>query len=90
MPRYLVERSFPDGVTIPPGSQGAATCLTIVERNTDGGVTWIHSYVADDGHKMYCVYEGPTPEAIRRTAVANGLPLDRIREVRMLHPYSYA
>jgi hypothetical protein len=45
MPRYLVERSFPDGLAI--------------------------------------------PEAIRRAAEANQLPVDRITEVRVLDPYLY-
>jgi len=28
MPRYLVERTFPDGLNIPINDEGAATCLT--------------------------------------------------------------
>lgn len=90
MPRYLVERTFPDGLPAPAGAEGAAACLTIVGRNADDGVTWIHSYVANEGHTTYCVYDGPTPEAIRRTATANGLPVNRITEVRVLDPYFYA
>jgi hypothetical protein len=31
-----------------------------------------------------------TPESIRRAASVNGLPVDRIREVRVLDPYFYA
>jgi len=90
MPRYLVERTFPDGLPAPAGSEGAAACLTIVGRNADDGVTWLHSYVADEGRTTYCIYDGPTPESIRRTATANGLPVDRITEVRVLDPYFYA
>jgi hypothetical protein len=50
MPRYLVERTFADGLQIP----------------------------AD---------ERPNPEAIRSAAARNGLPIDRISEVRVLDPY---
>jgi hypothetical protein len=89
MPRYLVERTLPDGLPALAGAEGAAGCLTIVDRNSDNGVTWIHSYVANEGHTMYCVYDGPTPEAIRRSATANALPVDRITQIRVLHPYSY-
>ena len=89
MPRYLVERTFTDGLPAPVGSEGAAACLTIVDRNADDGVTWLHSYVASEGRTTYCVYDAPTPEAIRRTASANGLPVDRITEVRVLDPYFY-
>jgi hypothetical protein len=87
MPRYLVERTFPDGVPIPSGTQ---LCLAVVERNADEGVTWLHSYVRDDERKTFCVCEAPSPEAIRKTAARNHLPVDRITEVRVLDPYSYA
>jgi len=90
MPRYIVERTFPDGVPIPAGSDGAQLCLDVVERNADEGVTWVHSYVSEDAMKTFCVYEGPSPEAIRKTAARNALPVDRITQVRVLDPYFYA
>ena len=90
MPRYMVERTFPDGLPAPAGAEGVEACLTIVGRNANDGVTWIHSYVANEGKSTYCIYDAPTPEAIRRTAGANGLPVDRISEVRVLDPYFYA
>jgi hypothetical protein len=89
MPRYLVERTFPGGWLVPAGHEGSETCLAAVERNADEGVTWLHSYVTDDGMKSFCIYEAPTPEAIRKTAVRNNLPVDRITEVRVLDPYAY-
>jgi Protein of unknown function (DUF4242) len=89
VPRYLVERTFPGGLPVPVGAEGARSCLAIVDRNADDGVTWLHSYVTGDGTATYCVYDAPTPEAIRRTATANGLPVDRITEVRVLDPYFY-
>ena len=84
MPRYLVERTFPDGLNIPIDDEGAATCLTVVGRNADEGVTWIHSYVSKDKQQTFCVYDGPDPESIRKAATRNGLPVDAIREVRVL------
>jgi hypothetical protein len=89
MPRYLVERAFPDGLAIPVDAFGANQCLGVVDGNAALGVTWIHSYVAPDKTVTYCVYDGPTPEAIRQAAQANGLPVDRITEVRVLDPYFY-
>lgn len=89
MPRYVVERTFPDGWHIPAGIEGAELCLALVERNTNEGVTWLHSYVTDDRKKAFCVYEAPTPEAIRKTAARNDLPIDRITQVRVLDPYFY-
>lgn len=90
MPRYVVERTFPRGLGIAGGAEGATACLDVVERNADEGVTWVHSYVSDDGRKTFCVYDAPTPEAIRRTAALNELPVDRITQVRVLDPYFYA
>ena len=89
MPRYLVERAFPEGLQIPGGDAGAEPCLAIVDRNADDGVTWLHSYVSEDRSKTFCVYDAPTPEAIRRTATVNSLPVERITEVRVLDPYFY-
>jgi hypothetical protein len=90
MPRYLVERTFPDGLNIPIDDEGAATCLTVVGRNADEGVTWIHSYVSKDKQQTFCVYDGPDPESIRKAATRNGLPVDAIKEVRVLDPYFYS
>ena len=42
-----------------------------------------------DRKTTYCVYDGPTPESIRQAAQSNGLPVDRITEVRVLDPYFY-
>jgi hypothetical protein len=89
MPRYMVERTFSEGLHIPVNEQGAATCLAVVGTNADLGVTWVHSYVSDDKAKTYCVYDGPDPEAIRKAAERNGLPIDRITRVNVLDPYFY-
>jgi hypothetical protein len=89
MPRYLVERTFPDGLAIPMNDEGAQVCLTVVGNNAVEGVTWVHSYVTDDKDKTFCIYDAPSPEAIRIAAERNGLPVDRITEVRVLDPYFY-
>src|SRR5262249_47362802 len=89
MPRYLVERTFPEGLAIPVSAEGAATCLGIVTTNADNTVTWLQSYVTEDKRKTYCVYEAPSPEAIRRAARRNQLPVDKIIQVQILDPYFY-
>jgi hypothetical protein len=89
MPRYLVERTFPEGLQIPVTEEGAAACLGVVGTNTDVGVTWVHSYVGKDKTQSFCIYDGPHPEAIRRAAERNGLPVDRITQVSVLDPYFY-
>lgn len=89
MPRYMVERTFPEGLQIPVTEEGAAACLGVVGQNADLGVTWVHSYVSEDKGTTYCIYDGPNPESIRKAAAGNGLPVDRITKVSVLDPYFY-
>lgn len=87
MQRYLVERTFPEGLDIGAGQTGAELCLEIVERNADEGVTWVRSFVSDDRKTTFCIYDAPSPEAIRKSAARSDLPVDRITPVRVLDPY---
>lgn len=87
MPRYLIERSFADGLALPVTAQGAALCAAIAAKNAARGATWIRSYVSADKRKSFCIYDAPSPEAIRSCAAANMLPVDRITEVRVLDPH---
>jgi hypothetical protein len=89
MPRYIVERIFPEGLNIPMDRGGSKICLNVVDKNSEDGVTWVHSYVSENKGKTFCIYDAPTPEAIRRVANKNNLPVDRISEVRVLDPYFY-
>jgi hypothetical protein len=89
MPRYLIERTFPTGLSIPQTKEGGDICRAVVDNNAKDGVTWVHSYV-DPGHsKTFCVYDGPSPEAIRKAAERSKLPVDAITEVTVLNPYFY-
>jgi hypothetical protein len=89
MPRYVVERTFPDGLRIPVTDVGARACRSVISNNAKVGVTWVHSYVSDDLRKSFCIYDAPTPEAIREAARDNTLPIDRILPVKVLDPYFY-
>ena len=89
MPRYMVERTFTEGLHIPSDSEGAQALRGVVERNAGEGVTWVHSYVTPDKTRSFCVYDAPSPEAIRKTAELNGVPVDAIHEVQVLDPYFY-
>jgi hypothetical protein len=89
VPRYLVERRFPTALAIPANDAGAQACLRVVEVNAALGVNWLQSYVSDDLETMFCVYDGPDPDAIRQAADRNALPLDRITQVSVLDPYFY-
>ena len=77
------------GLAIPVNDEGAAVCMSVVGNNAEAGVTWVHSYVSEDRMKTFCIYDAPDPEAIRKTAAKNNLPVDRITQVSVLDPYFY-
>ena len=87
--RYLVERTFPDRLNIPVNTEGSEICLTVVSTNAEDNVSWVHSYVTKDKKKTFCIYDAPSPAAIRKAADKNGLPVDNIVEVSVLDPYFY-
>jgi hypothetical protein len=89
MPRFVVQRTFPDGLAISSTLEGAKSCLAVIENNAEESVTWVTSYVTLDRTKTFCVYDGPSPQSVERAALANGLPVDSISEVRVLDPYFY-
>jgi hypothetical protein len=89
MPRYLVERSFPDGLAIPQTAAGDDIVRGVIANNARDGVTWVQSYVSADRTKTFCIYDGPSPEAIRQCAARNSLSVECITEVRVLDPYFY-
>jgi hypothetical protein len=89
MARYMIERHFPQGLSIPLTDDGKKAVASVVSNNAEQGVTWVHSYVNPDRTGTFCVYDGPSPEAIRKVAERNSLPITRITEVSVLDPYFY-
>ena len=89
MPRYVIERRFVEGLHIPVDEAGVRACQAVATNNDQERVTWLHSYVSLDKKRSVCVYDGPTPEAVRRAAGRNNLPITSITEVRVLDPYFY-
>lgn len=89
MPRYMVERVFPDGLQVPVDASGAEALGKIIKTNGEQGVTWVHSYVSADKTRSFCVYDAPTPDAIRQVAERNALPVGNITEISVLAPYFY-
>jgi hypothetical protein len=89
MSRFLVERTFVDGLHVPITDDGATACAREVERNAGESAARVHSYVNEDKSKTFCVYDGPDADAIRRAAEATGIPADRITRITVLDPYFY-
>ena len=50
-------------------------------NNASVGVKWIKSFANADRTRTYCIYEGPSEDAIRQAAALNNLPVDSITEV---------
>jgi hypothetical protein len=76
MPIFMVERRFAEEL-----EAGAEEADGINRINAEEGVRWLYSFLSADKRKTYCLYEAPTPEAIRRAAARAGLPADVIVEV---------
>ncbi|MGH7692229.1 MAG: nickel-binding protein [Candidatus Dormibacteria bacterium] len=76
MPVFMVERRYAEEL------ETAAELVDGINRiNEDEGVRWLYSFLSADRRKTYCLYEAPSPEAIRRAAARADLPADVIVEV---------
>ncbi len=89
MKRYLVERSFPEELDIPMNEKGCRIIQGVISKNSEAHVTWIQSYVSVDKKKTFCIYEAPSPEAIRKAAKENNTPVGKITEINVLNPYFF-
>lgn len=76
MPLFMIERNYADEL------EASAEVTDGINRiNDDEGVRWLYSFLSADKRKTYCLYEAPSPEAIRQAAARAGLPADVIVEV---------
>jgi Nickel responsive protein SCO4226-like len=76
--RYLIERTFPAGAL---DGLDATAKAEVNANNASVGVQWIKSFANADRTRTFCVYEGPSEDAIRQAAALNHLPVDSITEV---------
>ncbi|ARG77745.1 hypothetical protein A4G30_27485 [Mycobacterium kansasii] len=76
MPIFMVERTYAE--KLEPTFEIADGINRI---NAEEGVRWLYSFLSADKRKTYCLYEAPSPEAIRTAASRAGLPADVIVEV---------
>ena len=81
MPRYLIERTRPAGLSPEEARGRAERAIEVADRMP--GVVWIKSYVSESEGKIYCEYEAPSPEAIREHARQAGLSVEKITLVNM-------
>jgi hypothetical protein len=87
MPRYLVEHDFASDTDLPAWQDGTGVSRDAAGGHAIEGVTWMDTYVSADYTKTFCIYHAPTPEAIRRYAEKNRLPVNRITEIMLPEPF---
>ena len=78
MHRYMVVRTFPAGAL---AGMDAAGKKQVNVTNASKSVNWVYSYANADKTKTFCIYEGPSEQAVRAAAVANKSPVDYIVEI---------
>ncbi len=77
MPLYVIERNFAEQLDLSDDD------VTLIEDvNADEGVRWLFSFLSADRRRTYCLYEAPSPAAIRAAAERAGVPADEIVEVQ--------
>jgi hypothetical protein len=76
MPLYMIERTFAEDLDV-----SGDDVRQVDEINADEGVRWVFSFLSADRRRTYCLYEAPSPEAIREAARRAEIPVDEIVEV---------
>ena len=64
--------------------EAAARSTKVGDEDMSDDVRWIRSYVLDEGNGTVgtvCIYQGTSPEAVRRHASLADLPVDEIIRV---------
>jgi hypothetical protein len=90
MPRYLVERTFDMTSGLPGPREGNADISTSIDTDRERQVVWVQSFVTPDKGTSFCIFDGPSPDAVRAAAGRTGLPVRRVTEVRELDRFFYA
>jgi hypothetical protein len=76
VPIFMIERQFAEEI-----EANAEEADGINWINDEEGVRWMYSFLSADRRKTYCLYEAPSPDAIRRAAARAGIPADVVVEL---------
>ncbi|HWM06274.1 MAG TPA: nickel-binding protein [Actinophytocola sp.] len=76
MPIFMIERQFAEEI-----EANAEDADGINRINDEEDVHWMYSFLSADRRKTYCLYEAPSPDAIRRAAARAGIPADVVVEL---------
>lgn len=81
MPRYVIERELPGaGKLSQQELQSISQKSCSVLDNLGPKIQWVESYVTED--KIYCIYQAPDKDIIKKHAEQGGFPANRIEEIR--------
>ena len=85
MPRYMVERHLP-GFTSEqlPAAAGAAKTTTAEMEREGTPVRYLRSTFVPGEEKCFCLFEGPSEQAVEEANDRAGLPFDRIVEAQFI------
>src|SRR5829696_4192961 len=81
MPLYVIERNYAEQLDL-----DADEVKLLGEINAEEGVRWVYSFLSADRRHTYCLYEAPSPDAIRAAAKRANVPADAIVEVTSASP----
>jgi len=84
MALFLIERNFAEKLEV---SKESADAIKLINR--DVGVNWLFSFLSADKEKTYCLYEGPSAEAMREAARRANIPADVVIEVSEINPGAF-
>jgi hypothetical protein len=77
----MIEREFAEQLELTDSD------VELIEQiNGDEGVEWLFSFLSADRLRTYCLYEAPSPEAIRAAARRANVPADKVVEVGAATP----
>jgi hypothetical protein len=77
----MIEREFAEQLELTDSD------VELIEQiNGDEGVEWLFSFLSADRLRTYCLYEAPSPEAIRAAAQRANVPADKVVEVDAATP----
>jgi Nickel responsive protein SCO4226-like len=78
VPRYVIERAMS---AMPNEDLDTIGRRSATVADAMDGVVWVKSFISEAEGKIYCVYDAPSPEAIREHARRVGIPANTISEI---------
>jgi len=80
MPKFVIERVIPGAGKLSSAELKAISQKSCsVLNNLGPQIQWVQSYVTGD--KIYCVYNAPNEEMVRRHAKEGGFPANSVARV---------